>query len=1149
MDKNSIKKFAQYARSKLIPEMEKLVEMWDKATVVSWWINVAWDVLNDKPYLHYGKAHESLKREITRKGKKELAEQAAYIRFNRIVALRYMEMHNYLPTRSSFFESSDWSWSPDIVTRALDEYQTTWIDKETVFDLYWKKNKELYAQLFISMCNKLSNEYGFMFWKLDDWTSLLFPMSLLDTNGIIKDDTNWLLSISDENRDEVEIIWWVYQYYISEQKDQYFEEEKTKKKKFWKKELWAVTQLFTPKWIVKYMVQNTVGKTWLQNYPDLELQKKWEFYIEGESKEHVDITDPIELTLLDPACWSGHILVVGFEVLYEIYKKAWYSPKQIPQKIIENNLYGFEIDERAHQLACFAVLMKAKQYDEDIQNKVDITNHIICIWENNNFEKVDEVKYPDLREFLKLWYNWKVYWSLIKMDEVEIDEEKILSEFKIFERERGLLDYVIDEDELKNLIHQYYLMSNKYVCVVANPPYMWWGKMDIVIKKFIVQNYKEYSSDLFSAFIIKNLEYTLTSWCLWFMTPFVWMFIQSYKNLRNILINNYTIDSLVELEYSWFDWATVPVCTFVVDKNTNYSWTYIKLSEFKWAELQEPKTLEAIKDKNCPYKYNVNQRDFLKIPESPISFWMPKQVIDLYRNKTLWEFFVPKTWLKTWDTERFIRSWYEVNIENIWFWCKDRSEANNTHKKRFPINKWWDYRKWFWNNMLVVNRENDWKEIIEWCEYLNTINVPWWIAINRDFYFKESISCSAITSASNSFRFYKTWAIFDINFRSYFIDDEDTKRYLLWLLNSKIVWYFCKALGETMALNWNDLNRIPFFIDKSKLWNVVSIVKNLVNMYEIDWNSSELSYDFKWLPLIDKNNGTLKASYKCYENKLVEKFEEAKKLETTLNEKFNETYWLENFIEPVISDDTIALKLPNLSFDIKSLLSYIIWCMQWRYSLDQEWLVYAWWNFDASKYKTFEADDDGILPVLYDSYFEDDVVDRTKEFVKEVWWEENFDENWVWLAQSIDEWSSKSADEIIRNYYNKSFMEDHFNTYQKRPIYRYFVSNSKKPKESAFKCIVYLHRYNKDTISIIRSKYLYKFQSKLEEELARLSKEDSRTAEKRCEEIRKQLIELWDYDKLLKDFADKNIELDLDDWVKVNYTKLMDAWIVAKLKI
>ena len=1143
MDKNQIKKFSQYARSTLIPEMQQAISIWENASIVSWWVQIGNHSYNDSLSLKYSSAVTSLKKQIDKKWEKALAEEAAYIWFNRIVALRFMEVNKYLPTRSSLFASDDDTWIPEIVKNIDSEWNNCGCDKDAINQYILKYDtqsiQELYGLILVSICNKLSEHYWFMFSKIDDWTALLFPRTILNASHILRDKTNWMLNIIDENRKEVEIIWWIYQYYISERKDELITASRKNNKKFWKDELWPVTQLFTPNWIVKYMVHNTVWKTWVENFPKTGLKEKWKYLIDTNYWDYVKLDNPLDLTLLDPACWSGHILVEAFNILFDIYLSCWYLEEQIPELIIKHNLYWFEIDERAHQLACFAVLMKAKKYDKNIEKKVNILDHIICIEENNSFESIDEKKYPQLRAFIKLWYDSKISWSLIKFDGIEIDIDKVKEEYETLDKENWL--FKLWRNDLKKLIHQYNLMNNYYVCVVTNPPYMWVWNMDLSLRNYILKNYEDVKYDLFAPFIVRCLRFLTKDWFAWFMTPNTWMFIDSYINLRNLLLSNYNIDSLIQLENSAFEEAVVAICTFTI-QNTFHDtkWSYVRLSEFKGGmDIQNEMYLKIIKEKKENF-FNVDASVFKKIPKTPLSYWINDAMIRTFESEKIWDCSDSKSWICTWNDQFFIKFWYEVNLTDISFW---EPKVKWDYQKYHQFQTWWEFRRRYGNLRFVIALKNLYNDS------LVTKSVR---RSDPDFYFKSWVCRSYIWSnKEKSFRIMKDSVNWTTN-PVIFPKNIDNLYYIIWLLNTKYAEEILYSLNPTLSLKIWDIENVPFIINNEKKNDIDWLVKQNIDTSKQDWNSFETSWDFKRHPLLEFkwNKNSILDSFIEWRDECKERAQIIKDNEEVLNKIFNKIYWVEWEIDPSVNYDNINIWKADNKKDIQSMLSYMVWCMLWRYSLDYEWLVYAWWEFDKSKYKTFKADDDGIIPILDKDYSDDDIVERTKEFVKKVWWENTLNENLNWIAESLDPESNKTADQVIRDYYNKEFYDDHCQIYQKRPIYWLFVSNPSRPKDSAFKALVYMHRYSASTIQDLRRNYVQSYQQKLIEERSRIENNNDKTSQKRVAEIDKINTELTAYANKLKDFTETHQwTIDLDDWVKVNYWMFMDAWIVAKIKL
>ena len=745
MDKAQIKKFSQYARSTLIPEMQQAISIWKNANIVSWWVQIGNHSYNDSLSLRYSSAVTSLKKQIDKKWEKALAEEAAYIWFNRIVALRFMEVNKYLPTRSSLFSSNDNTWIPEIVKNIDSERNNCWCDKNAIDEYIWKYDiqsiQELYGLILVSICNKLSEHYWFMFSMIDDWTALLFPRTIINDSHILRDKTNWMLNIVDEDWKEVEIIWWIYQYYISERKA---ELDSSNDKLQNSEEIAASTQLFTPEWIVKYIVHNTVGK--LDN---LKLSHK----IKTENSFDYDVSDLSKFKVLDPASWSGHILVRAYDVLKEIYIQRWHTIDDIPAKILSNNLYWFDIDERAHQLACFAILMKAKADDKNIEKKVDITKNIICIKENNKFEDVNEKKYPLVRSFLKIWYNASMYGALIRIPS-NINIKKTKEEFEKFQKENWLVaDSICSQNEFEVLLHQTELLNDLYDCVIANPPYKWGDKLDELYKKFLSIYYPEEKSDLFAAFIFRCYELAKNSWYIGMVTMQWWMFISTFQKFRNKLVDICLIDSLIQHWPHGFpeiSWEIVQTCSFILNKwNNKKLWKYLNLEKFKTADEKEKKLIQScIKDDFI----EKDQNDFKKIPWTPIIYWLSNNTLKAFENEKMWDVSDLSEWIHTRDNERFLRLWHETSYNKF--------SLNNegSSKKRFPINKWWKYRKWFWNNDYVINRENDWKEI------RNSKKA----SIGDDTHFLEEwVSYTCVTSWDRTFRYSPNWYLYDVSWPTF----------------------------------------------------------------------------------------------------------------------------------------------------------------------------------------------------------------------------------------------------------------------------------------------------------------------------------------------------------------------------------------------
>lgn len=1162
MNTNNLKKFASKSRELLINEVTshiKKLEVKDinkLPTCLKDWVQV-----DDISFLEGKKKQQRsmLVDRVSEIWEEQVIEEISYLWFNRFVALRYMEVNNYLNYWSRVISSVDSNKSePDIISDALHLIGLN-LDKDTIYDFQDNNDKDgLYKYLIVNICNSLHGELPFMFEKISDYTELLFPTTLLEKWSFLDILVN---EVDEDDFKEVEVLGWLYQYYISDKKDIVFDDLKKKKKKIWKESIPAATQLFTPKWIVKYMVQNSVGKTWLESHPNKELQAKWEYYIESEGKSEINPNlKPEDITVLDPAMWSWHILVYAFEILFDIYKSAWYVENDIPKLIIENNLYWLEIDDRAWQIACFAIVMKARKYNKRILRENLVIN-TCSIQETHDCDNIDELIYPNLSKLCIAFKQWKLLWSLITLE--GFDEEKINKEFEEYKKENTFDKSILT---LPLIIKQAKLIYKKYSCVVSNPPYMgsWWMDKDLTI--YLKKNYPDTKNDLFSVFIERNFKFSKSNWLISMITMHSWMFLSSFEKLRTNIVENKWIISMLHLwarAFKEISWEVVQTTTFTLKNNfsSDIDWSYIRLVDIKDADSKETEFL------TWNHKYIQKQNSFSSIPWSPIAYWVSDRVRDIFKSNTkLWDLSPVRIWLKTWDNDRFLRLWSEVNFNNIWINIKSRQESQISWLKWFPYNKWWENRRWYWNRDFIVNWQSDWKEIIDWCNYLNTVNTPWGVAVNKEFYFREKVEFSRISSKNFSTRYVENWSIFDTASVWVF---HDNPFYILAYLNSKVNYLFVSLIAPTLTFqSWDVSKSAIVYPSSNKIKNAIEILsKNNISIARDEWNSREASWNFKKNELLrhkseEKWKNSLEDSYNNYCKYWKDNFFIQHKNEEELNKLFIEIYWLENEMTPEVELKNVTLLKNETKIEdwklvfqkeeiIKQFISYAVWCMMWRYSLDKEWLAFAGWEFDSSKYNTFEADDDGIIPVLSDEYFEDDIVARFKEFVKAAFWEEKINQNLDFIANALGKkWNESSLDRI-RKYFVSDFYKDHYKRYKKRPIYWMF---STWDKNKSFNCLVYLHRYDKWIIGKIRMDYLHKLQWNLEWSRNNI---DSRliwaewkevdTLEKEKNKILDILDSLKHYDEKLRHVADQKIELDLDDWVKVNYPKFGDLLENIKL--
>ncbi len=1194
MNTNKLKKFASKSRELLINEVKwkvKYLEVRDINKLPSYYQNrVQIDDVSFKEWKKY-EQRKMLIEKVAEIWEEQVIEEIAYLWFNRFIALRYMEVNNYLSYGSRVVSSDDKSkLEPDLIKNAT---HLIWLDLDNsiIYDFLDKsENDKLYKYLIIHICNSLHKELPFMFEKISDYSELLFPESLLEKWSFLDLLIN---EVDEEDFKEVEILGWLYQYYISDKKDEANKELDTKNKKIWKDTIACVTQLFTPKWIVKYMVQNSVWKTWLESHPNTELQAKWEYYIESESTTETNPNlKPEEITVLDPAMWSWHILVYAFEILFDIYKSAGYSEDEIPKLIIENNLYWLEIDDRAWQIACFAIMMKARKYDRKIL-KQWLEPRVCSIQESSECDKIDELIYPELSKLCIAFKQWKLLWSLITLK--EFDLEKVNKEFEELQNENSLFNIRLVK-RLPLIIRQAELIYKKYSCVVSNPPYMWSGWMDKDLTEYLKKNYPDTKADLMTCFVERNLEFTSQTWYTSMIILPSWLFLSSFQKLREDILSNYSFNSLLHMGrwIFWVDWWST---AFTIKKefNSDSVWAYFRLhkrnfqhiyfediekiflnaknnhdykydfDEYRWEDWITEISKESYKDWLQLY-YTQKQDNFSSIPWSPIAYWVSDRIREIFeKEKSIWETSNPRQWMATSDNDTFLRIWTEVELSKVNFITKSRHEWKESWDKWFPYNKWWDFRKWYWNNEYIVNFFNDGidvKKVVSGKYPYLKWNTDFVIK-NQDFYFKKWITWWKVSSWALSVRYDDEWFIFSDWWMKLFPSDKDIL-YLNSFLNSKIIKFVILIISPTLNYEQWTLKKLPIIFPKSQETKdqIDKLTQENIDISKEEWDSRETSWDFGRNELLKhKTDNSLETAYNTCCKYWEEKFFTQHRNEEELNRLFIEIYGLQDEMTPEVElkditllkdetkivDDKLVFQKDEI---VKQFSSYAVGCMMWRYSLDSEWLAFAGWDFDISKYTSFEADDDWIIPVLSDEYFEDDIVARFKEFVKVTFGEESVNKNIDFIAHVLTKKTSETSLERIRRYFANEFYKDHHKRYKKRPIYWMFTSG----KDKTFNALVYLHRYDKWIISKIRMDYLHKLQWNLEWQRRQIESslvgaewKIKLDLEKQKNELLKKVDILKHYDEKLKHLAEQKIELDLDDWVKVNYPKLWDLLEDIKL--
>ena len=1180
MDKNAIKKFAVWARTELIARVSlKGVEYGitegniEDANVDS----VGGKVLtvNEK------KQRKALIAEINDKGYKQVMEEVAYTWFNRFSALRFMEVNGYLPSHVRVFTDEENNFKPQIITEAI-HLDLDGLDMEKVYELKdAEKTEELYKYLLIVQCNALNKILPGMFQKIADYTELLLPDNLLREGSVIQQMIE--LIPEDDWKDAVQIIGWLYQYYNSEKKDDVFAALK-KNVKITKENIPAATQLFTPDWIVRYMVENSLGRLWLEGHPDVKEQllpteeeqsayaagnrdpedTKWHYYLEEAEqepevqaqlseirKEYAALT-PDQLKVIDPCSGSGHILAYMFDVLMKIYESYGYTTREAVASIVENNLYGLDIDDRAAQLAYFAVMMKARQYDRRFFSR-GIQPHVYAIVESNHVDKfaVDYFCNGDMKltaamdTIIKELHDAKEYGSILTV--TPQDWSVLYDRFAEITKDINMSrDTVLRE--LLPLVQVAEALAQKYETVVTNPPYMGMRNMNDKLNDFIKEKYADYKADFFSSFVIHSSEMTKKNGFCGFFTPYVWMFIQSYENMRNYLYNQATIETLIQFEYSAFEEATVPVCTFAFRNDyVKRKGCYLRLVDFRGGmEVQRQKSLEAILNHKCGFYYEQSTDDFSKIPGSPVAYWVNENVAKAFdTGKTLSSVARTRQGLASSDNNRFLKLWWEPSFVKIGFGMKNAEIAKQSRRKWFPCNKGGEFRKWYGNNVYVVNWENDGKEMLEYAAKL--YGSPTRTIKNIAYYFQGGMTWGTITSGKLSMRHSPVGFIPEhAGGMIPLLHWGEKEEYLLGMMNSNTAMLFLSFLSPTLRFTEGPVGLVPILYDKRYCGNIAHIVKNCESDSILDWDSFETSWDFRHHPLLRKVP-TIAEAFEQWQAECDNRFNQLKANEEELNRIFIDIYGLQDELTPEVEDKDVTVRKADLGRDIRSFISYAVGCMFGRYSLDVDGLTYAGGEWDDSKYTSFAADKDNIIPICDDEYFEDDIVGLFVEFVRTVYGADTLDENLKFIADALG--GKGQPKDVIRNYFLNDFYKDHCKIYQKRPIYWLFDSG----KKNGFKALIYMHRYQPDTIARIRTDYVHEQQARyrtaiadLEQRIANTSTGERVKLNKKLTTLQAQDTEIRTYEEKIHHLADQMISIDLDDGVKKNYAIFQD--VLAKIK-
>lgn len=1090
-----------------------------------------------------------------------IVEEVAYTWFNRMIAIRFMEVNGYLPIRVLSSESG--KHEPDIVTTPFDAgLEFTGEESGRIYELRDNNRlEELFRMLFIRECNHLHDILPELFEATNDYSELLLSLSYTDKDGVVFHLVNDISEddFNIEKEGQVEIIGWMYQYYNTEPKDKVFAALK-KNVKITKENIPAATQLFTPHWIVRYMVENSLGRLWIEGHPDDDLRQCWEYYLdEAEQEPQVQAQleeiragcreiSPEDIRIIDPCMGSGHILVYAFDVLMQIYSAQGYSERDAAKLIVEKNLWGLDIDRRAYQLAYFAVMMKARQYNRRILTSGIKPN--LFVIDDNRALTPEIIEYiadgdskiaADLRSISNDLTNAREYGSIINVQPV--DFSGLIERIGVIAQSDELNLIAMENkrivcEKILPLVKQAQTLSQKYDVVCTNPPYMGGSGMNSVLSEYVKRCYSEAKSDLFAAIIIKCLEFTKQNGYSSLVTMQSWMFLSSFEEMRTKLLTLNTLTTLMHMENMVMGIAFgTAVSVFRKGAVKGYKGTY---NQIKLADI------ENAKPKSFPVAGNrfaqVSSDNFSKIPGMPVAYWVSVNTINAFDKPKLESGVNAVKGLDTCDNDTFVRFWNEVDIHNINF--SARSSEDTFEAKWYPYCKGGGYSKWYGFMDKVV----DWKDDGNILRNLRDSNGkiksrPQ----NIRYYFKEGLTWSTITSYKLSLR-YMNHCIFGGGGSAMFMSSN--LYYNLCFVNSKVTEYFLSFMNPTLNFLVGDILGLPIIIDESKKEVVESLARNNINISKIDWDSFEPSWDFKTHPLL-KPVPLISEAFAQWSDECEKRFTRLKSNEEELNRIFIDIYGLQDELTPEVEEKDVTVRRADLTRDIKSLVSYAVGCMFGRYSLDSEGLAYAGGDWDGSKYKTFIPDPDNCIPVTDEEYFRDDIVVRFVDFIRTVYGAYTLEENLTFIADALGTRGNTSR-ERIRNYFLNDFIKDHIKMYQKRPIYWMFDSG----KQNGFRALVYMHRWNADTTGNVRVEYLHKLQRIYENEIRQAqdvaetgSGREVSAAQKRIEKLTKQLKETHDFDEKIAHLALSRIDIDLDDGVKVNYEKVQTGDDGKKIEV
>ncbi|QTH69250.1 BREX-1 system adenine-specific DNA-methyltransferase PglX [Lacticaseibacillus paracasei] len=1101
----------------------------------------------------------------------DLIEEVAYTWFNRIIAIRFMEVNEYLPSGVRVLSSETKLKVPDILREAfeieddlggysVDEHGIIQkaLDTEDPTDM-----DAAYVILFTKQANALNHYLPELFEKTDDFMQLLFTPSY--SSGVIKDLVD---DIKEDDFDvdkggQVEIIGWLYQYYNTEPKDAAF-----KKKKYLSSDIPAVTQLFTPDWIVKYLVENSLGRYWIRVLHDRRDKRtssqiaqsfNWQYFMPEAKQDEVSSRASLskkrveEITFVDPAMGSGHILIYAFDVLLQLYQSEGYSRREAAQNIVERNLFGLDIDRRAFQLTYFAMMMKLRRENRrsfELQlhpNVFEVPSTSLELKDFSGVKDGNTIDSGNLSDLLGRFGAGKELGSLITF-ESSIFDDKLINKI-VSEREAGQLTFEMSDQvhhqwELRNLIRVGKVLSSQYTISVTNPPYMGSGKMPKTLAKFVRKYYPASKSDLFAVFIERLQHLAKEDGIFAMITQHQWMFLSSFKALRERM-SSWPIINMAHLGTRAFEeigGEVVQTTAFVVQKQKfqGFIGTYERLVGFDSQQKKQQAFLAAVLNPNLNYVYRTKQTNFEKVPGSPIAYWVPHKFTELFTDRKVdGEYDLTGSQHITADNKKFLRYFWEINSEKI-----------GKKGKWARYSKGGPFRKYYGNNHYVVDIS---LPALKFYSSNSTSNL-----LDKKYWFKQGIAYTDITSGKPSFRFF-VGGLFDKS--GPVLCNVKELNYLLGLLNSKVFSYYLPIVNPTIHMQVKDIKNFPIIHQENgKLAKVKSVVQQTIEIAKSDYSDDESSNEFENFTILTHiaehhRNWTVEAAFKQWQKEADDRFNQLKANEEELNRIFIDLYGLQDELSPEEEDKDVSVRRADLPRDIKAFISYFIGCVFGRYSIDTPGLAYAGGDWDASKYKTFIPNEDDVILLTDNDYFGDnrDVMNRFKEFLTTTFGSENLNENLKFIADALGK-RGDSSEEKIRVYLRDDFFKkDHLSTYQKRPIYWEFNSG----RNGGFKALMYLHRYDRNTVAMIRTKYLHPLQEAYERKLVQLKKFEENEQQtrqknkykKQITTITKELDELIKYDEKLQHVANLHIDLDLDDGVLVNHAKAQaDTKILTPLK-